>query len=220
MKALKGLRPYTAAAPLIRIATGLLRLSFDLLVRCMDGPGFEKLWRALGVLLAVGTLYRAAAAYPMAMIPVTLLLAVLSWRAGEPKPKAEEPEQSAEQPGEQPEQAPLTGAELTAALHEIGSPHAHLAALATHLNTTPTRVREGCSLAGIPVAGGVRMKGRGVSTGVREKDFPPLRSPDAAPSEGVVAAGQSTTTTATAPTVVRSAEGALITVTPAREEVA
>lgn len=208
MKTLKGMRPYTAVAPLVRLVVGLVRLFVRFVLWCMAGEGAEKAWRALGAVVAAGTGYRAAVVYPMVMIPVTLLLTVLAWRAGDRPAVAE---------GGQPVVGvpPLDRDELAVAMHEIGAPHAHISALADHLKTTPARVREGCSLAGVPVAGGVRMKKRGVSTGVKAAHFPPLPSPAVTPSEGVVVAGQGATTTATGPTVTRSASGAQITVTPA-----
>ncbi|MGW9299409.1 hypothetical protein ACWHA3_01100 [Streptomyces cyaneofuscatus] len=212
MKTLKALRPYTAAAPLRRLVIGLIRLCVRLVVACMAGEGWEKLWRALGALLVIGTLYRAAGLYPLTIYPVLVLLGTLAWRAGAPTVTDSQEQQ------ETPAEVPLTRNQLAAAMHEIGSPHAHLSALATRLNTTPARVREGCVQAGIPIAGGVRMKGAGVSTGVKDKDFPPLSSPEATPSGPVVVAGQSATTTATGPTVTRHAGGAHITVTPARQE--
>ncbi|NDZ63580.1 hypothetical protein [Streptomyces cyaneofuscatus] len=211
MKTLKALRPYTASAPLRRLATGLIRLCVRLVMACMAGEGWEKLWRALGALLVIGTTYRAAGLYPLTIYPVLLLLGVSAWRAGAPAATDGQEQQEA------PAEDPLTREELAAAMHEIGSPHAHLSALATHLDTTPARVREGCAQAGIPIAGGVRMKGAGVSTGVKATDFPPLPSPEATPSGPVVVAGQSATTTATGPTVTRHAGGAHITVTPPRQ---
>lgn len=83
-----------------------------------------------------------------------------------------------------------TREELTAALHTVAAPHAHITALAEHLDTSTERVREGLDRAGIPVSGGVRMKGRkaAVSPGVKKDDFPPLSSPNQeATEEGVVA---------------------------------
>ncbi|MFF5001726.1 hypothetical protein ACFY3G_02765 [Streptomyces phaeochromogenes] len=83
-----------------------------------------------------------------------------------------------------------TREELTAALHKVAAPHAHITAVAEHLGTSTERVREGLDGAGIPVSGGVRMKGRkaAVSPGVKKDDFPPLSSPDQETTqEGVVA---------------------------------
>lgn len=95
-----------------------------------------------------------------------------------------------EEPGEPADTPPLTRDELAAAMHQIGAPHAHLSALATHLSTSPERVRAGCQAASIPIEGGVRMKGRGVSTGVKADHFPPLPSPTGAEPAPVVVAGQ------------------------------
>lgn len=83
-----------------------------------------------------------------------------------------------------------THEELTAALHQVAAPHAHITALAEHLDTSTELVREGLDGAGIPLSGGVRMKGRkvAVSPGVKAGDFPPLSSPaPEASQEGVVA---------------------------------
>lgn len=173
----------------------------------MAGEQWNKAWRALGLTLALGTLYRFAAAAPILMTPFTVLWVAIvlrgAWRAQTPEDASVVPE-----PLPIP---PLSADELAAALHEIGAPHAHLSALADHLKTAPERVREGCALAGIPIAGGVRMKGRGVSTGIKADHFPPLPSPAGAPSEPVVVAGQTTTTTATGPHVKRREWGLTIT---------
>lgn len=69
--------------------------------------------------------------------------------------------------------------QLTFALHAVGAPHAHITALAEHLQAPTDRVREALTGAGIPISGGVRMKGRpvAVSPGVKNSDFPPLPSP-------------------------------------------
>lgn len=98
-------------------------------------------------------------------------------------------------PVEPAETAPPTSAELAAAMHEIGAPHAHLSALGTHLDTTPEKVREGCSLAGIPIAGGVRMKGAGVSTGVKASHFPPRVAAPEAPVVGAVTSSNNSNNT-------------------------
>ncbi|MEU0222630.1 hypothetical protein ABZ281_49955, partial [Streptomyces sp. NPDC006265] len=69
--------------------------------------------------------------------------------------------------------------QLVQALHEVGAPHAHTTALADHLKTSTTAVKEALAAARIPTSGGVRMKGRpvAVSPGVKKDDFPPLPSP-------------------------------------------
>lgn len=58
----------------------------------------------------------------------------------------------------------------------MADPHAHLSALARHLDVPAAAVRAGLDQAGIPVAGGVRAGGR-VSTGVKREDFPPPPAP-------------------------------------------
>ncbi|MER5882702.1 hypothetical protein ABT160_02620 [Streptomyces sp. NPDC001941] len=81
--------------------------------------------------------------------------------------------------------APAIGPEqLAVALHAVGSPHAHLSALATHLKITPGALREALTAASIPISGGVRMGGA-VSTGVKKDHFPALPTD---PGDGVVAA--------------------------------
>ncbi|MET9954227.1 hypothetical protein ABZ135_22125 [Streptomyces sp. NPDC006339] len=100
-------------------------------------------------------------------------------------------------PGEQPPADEETAGtrtgptvdELAHALHEIGTPHAHVAALADHLGITADATRAALTEAGIPTEP-CRMKGRGSSTGVKAEHFPPLPSPASDPPVGVVAAGQ------------------------------
>ncbi|MGW7085037.1 hypothetical protein ACWGH2_16315 [Streptomyces sp. NPDC054871] len=99
-------------------------------------------------------------------------------------------DEAAEPDGDPAAPPSLTVDELAIALHAIAAPHAHLSALADRLQTAPERVREGLTLAAIPITGGVRMRGRGVSTGVKADHFPPLPSPAEPPPEDVVAADQ------------------------------
>jgi hypothetical protein len=82
------------------------------------------------------------------------------------------------QAGEKP--AALAPEKVTAAMHQLAAPHIQLAPLAEHLSTTTSDLRKALEEMGVPIADGVRMKGRGVSTGVRADDLPPL-SPAAAP---------------------------------------
>lgn len=196
------------SSPLRAVVVGHRVIVFRLWAWIMAGEGANKAWRALGLTLAVGTLYRIASATPILMTPATALWGAIvlraAWRASTAEATAEGPAEPAPLP-------PLGAGELAVALHEIGAPHAHLSALADHLGTTPARVREGCTLAGVPIAGGVRMKGRGVSTGIKADHFPPLPSPAGTPSGPVVVAGQTTTTTATGPTVERREWGLTIT---------
>lgn len=73
--------------------------------------------------------------------------------------------------------------ELCKALATVGTPHAHIAALAEHLGAAPERVREALDRHGVSVEP-VRMRGRGSSTGIKGDALPP---PTPCP---VVAAGQ------------------------------
>ncbi|MEV6105722.1 hypothetical protein AB0M28_13545 [Streptomyces sp. NPDC051940] len=87
------------------------------------------------------------------------------------------------------ERQPIHPDDLAAALRTVAAPHAHTAAVATHLGESPDRVRDALRTAGIPTHP-VRMRGRGVSTGVRAGDIPPLPD-DPTPDPGAdVAAGQ------------------------------
>lgn len=78
---------------------------------------------------------------------------------------------------ENAEEPQLSRERVTVALHEVANPHVQLVPLAEHLGTTTEEVRTALTEMGVPIAGGVRMKGRGVSPGVRAVDLPPL-SPD------------------------------------------
>jgi hypothetical protein len=85
-----------------------------------------------------------------------------------------------------PEKPALTPEAVTAAMHQLAAPHVQLAPLAEHLSTTTAALRTVLGEMGVPIAGGVRMKGHGVSTGVKAEDLPP-RSPTAAPgTEGAL----------------------------------
>ncbi|MCL6733312.1 hypothetical protein [Streptomyces neyagawaensis] len=121
--------------------------------------------------------------------PVTL--AVLKQATPGPAPEpCEEP--AAEVTAEAAEEPPaLTHERLVQALHAVGAPHAHTSALADHLGAPAEAVREALRAAGIPLSGGVRMKGRPVvvSPGVKAGDFPPLPSPTQATAEEEPVAG-------------------------------
>lgn len=120
---------------------------------------------------------------------LALLWIVVAYRAG-----GDQPEPDGQAPGDSDEAADEEAAaepplpllvDLRISLARVGTPHAHLAALATDLATTPERVREALAKYDIPVQA-VRMQGRGTSTGVKGDTHPALRpSP-----EDVVAAGQ------------------------------
>ncbi|MFI7656048.1 hypothetical protein ACIBX9_25545 [Streptomyces albidoflavus] len=137
---------------------------------------------ALGIYL-LARIVRASPALMWALAGVGLAAA---WRAGRPaavergeEEASETPVEGAEEAAEEgpeavPAEAPLpTREELTAALRAVADPHAHTAAVATHLGVPAERVRAALREAGIPISGGVRMRGA-VSTGVKAAHFPPL----------------------------------------------
>ncbi|WP_225793772.1 hypothetical protein [Streptomyces aculeolatus] len=109
--------------------------------------------------------------------------------AAAPGPSVDEPA-APDEPPPAAEPAELTANELAMALHAVAAPHAHLSAVARHLATTPEKVRTGLKAAGIPAGDQVRMRGRGVSTGVRAAHIPPLPPAADPPPGDVVAAGQ------------------------------
>lgn len=83
---------------------------------------------------------------------------------------------------ESAEDTALSPVQVAAACHRLAAPHVHLVPLAEALGTTTEKTREALTEMGVPIAGGVRMKGRGVSPGVRAADLPPL-SPDQPPDQ-------------------------------------
>ena len=128
--------------------------------------------RVLGLLLAAGFLKGVPRTTEIALVLAAGWLVtaiVLGLRA----PAVEQPAAPVEEPK-------LTPEKVTAALHQLAAPHVQLAPLAEALGSTTGDTRRVLQGMGVPVAGGVRMKGRGVSTGVKAKHFPPL-SPAAAP---------------------------------------
>jgi hypothetical protein len=159
----RGIAAWIAAGPLLRLALVVLAGGF-----LRGWPG----WDVAVPILAAGWLVTAV---------------VLGLRLPNPLEPGTAPGPSpAEQPLEAaPEPAGITREQLVRALHEVGSPHAHTAALAEHLGAPAQAVKTALAEAGIPTRGGVRMKGRrsGVSPGVHRDDFPPLPSPvvEAAP---------------------------------------
>ncbi|MGF2208981.1 hypothetical protein [Streptomyces albidoflavus] len=144
--------------------------------------------------LPVALALLAASALTAAVVAAPLIVAgawiVAAWIAAPAIKEAEEegddgeeeaeeapaggPEEAAEEgPEVAPAEPPLpTREELTAALHAVADPHAHTAAVATHLGVPAERVRAALREAGIPISGGVRMRGA-VSTGVKADHFPP-----------------------------------------------
>lgn len=209
------LRPYLVLWPAVwRLTVGTWRLAVRLWDACMAGEGADKLWRALGA-LAVGVfLWRIIVRAPVVELLLLAAWAVGAWRAG-PEPK-DKPKQAAADDGElADEEPPLpTFGELTAALHAVADPHAHLAQAAAHLGVPLPLVQAAVKEAGLPV-GPVRVRGRGVSTGIKQADLPPLPDSPADPPGPVVVAGQPATTTPGAPIVEHPHEGMTIVRYPA-----
>lgn len=124
---------------------------------------------------------------------------VAAYRAGrddwEPTQAAADPDEEAQDnaagaPDEEPpvelEKSQLpTFQQLCASLAKVGTPHAHIAVLAQDLGATPERVRWALDRCDVTVEP-VRMRGRGVSTGIKSDALPA----PVAPSDGVVGAGQ------------------------------
>lgn len=169
-----------------RLARGSARILSSLVRRLLaagerDG---DRIGPLLLLVIACAALWYVLERTPILGGPLTLGWLAAAWRAGAPI------EQADEEQTEAPAASLPDADELATALHKIGAPHAHLAVLAEHLGLDTTRVREALTAADVPVSGGCRMKGRGVSTGVKEGDFPPLPSPAADAPGDVVAAGQ------------------------------
>ncbi|MFD6240616.1 hypothetical protein ACFWFV_13995 [Streptomyces diastaticus] len=107
-----------------------------------------------------------------------------------------------------------TREELTQALHAVADPHAHTAAVATHLGVPAERVRAGLKAAGIPTTGACRMGGK-PSTGVKAEHIPPLPpSGEGAPEAAVASPLTSNNNSNNAPRVV-TREGMTIIHDPA-----
>ncbi|HET6636170.1 MAG TPA: hypothetical protein VFH77_14220 [Streptomyces sp.] len=188
------LRPYLVVWPAAkRLTVGTWRLACRLCSACMAGEGTDKAWRALGALAVAVFAWRVIVRAPVVELLLLAVWAVTAWRAG-PKPKQAADEPTDQEHDEAGEEQPLPDlGQLTAALHHVADPHAHLAAAAAHLGEDPARVREAARQAGIPI-GPVRVRGRGVSTGVKATDLPPLPDPPQPAPDDVVVAGQPATT--------------------------
>lgn len=122
--------------------------------------------RTLGLLLAAGFLKGVPRTTEIALALAIAWLGyaiVLGLRA----PTEDQPAEAVEEPKLSPEK-------VTAALHQLAAPHVQLVPLAEALDSTTGDLRKALQEMGVPVAGGVRMKGRGVSPGVRADDLPPL----------------------------------------------
>ncbi|MGS2588076.1 hypothetical protein [Streptomyces hebeiensis] len=192
------------------------------------------LLRKIALTIVVSLAHRADGARWL-LWPLAAVWIIAAYRVGSPdwEPPADddqeqEPESdAAEETDEQPaapatEPAPERPAEpllpniqdLREALARVGTPHAHITALADDIGTTPERVREALTKWQIPVEA-VRMRGRGSSTGIRGDRYPAPPPGQGPPSDGVVAAGQpANNNDNNIPTVTRR-EGMLIITDPA-----
>ncbi|MDX3712751.1 hypothetical protein PV733_28190 [Streptomyces europaeiscabiei] len=130
----------------------------------------------LGGLVLAWSFVRTA---PFLMFPLTGWWVVAAYRKGKPEEKSAvaSPQESLVAGSEKkPEED--DSPKVLAALQEKADPHVHLAVVAKALGTDTAHVREVLSRAGVPVSD-VRMKGRGVSTGVKAADIPsPSPSPE------------------------------------------
>jgi hypothetical protein len=120
---------------------------------------------------------------------------IAAWRATAP-PAAEgapEPAPEATDDSEQPDET----TDFLTKLHQLlpgPDSRIHVAQVAEHLYDDPAataRVRDLCAAAGVTITRGVRVTGRDVSTGIHQRDLPPLPDPSPADPVAVVAAGQS-----------------------------
>lgn len=160
----RGIAAWIAGAPTLR------------LVAVVVAGGFLRGWPGWDVAVPAAAVVWLIAAVVMGLrLPNPLAPAAPADEGKVPADEGDQdaPDEDALAPGGIPRER------LVQALHEVGAPHAHTAALAEHLDTSTEAVREALAAAGIPTQGGVRMKGRkvAVSTGVRNSDFPPLPSP-------------------------------------------
>ncbi|MEU3962907.1 hypothetical protein AB0F42_24395 [Streptomyces buecherae] len=164
-----------------RLTTGSTRLAAHLATRASTWCRRSRRtdlegWRAaLGP--AIRTAVLAGAGYaalrllrarPVLMWVAAGAWAVAAWRVGHPDWQPQEMGEQADEEGEEvaDPDAPIPLTDLADALSRVGTPHAHLAALAAHLDATPARVRASLRAHGVPVET-VRMRGAGASTGIK-----------------------------------------------------
>ncbi|MEV6833507.1 hypothetical protein AB0N17_03080 [Streptomyces sp. NPDC051133] len=153
----------------------------------------ERTARFVLLVVACGAMWGLVAAFPWIAYVIVGILSTLAWQKAHSWIAARRgsDEDSEAAPGEATadQGTPSLRREIVVALHTVGAPHAHITALAEHLGAPNDRVRQALNEVGIPISGGVRMKGRkvAVSPGVKREDFPPLPSPAVADAqEGVL----------------------------------
>ncbi|MER5482935.1 hypothetical protein ABT024_06925 [Streptomyces sp. NPDC002812] len=102
--------------------------------------------------------------------------------------------------GGKAEEGPVLAPVLVArALHQVAAPNAQLQPTADVLGVPVPTLRRALQEMGVPVARGVRQKGRRVSTGVKAADLPALPAVDAVAMEGVLTSNNNTGNTSTDP---------------------
>jgi hypothetical protein len=121
---------------------------------------------------------------PVLMFPLTAWWVIAAFRKGKPEEAEEEPAVASLQESSEPAAGQDDSPKVLAVLRESADPHVHLSVIAQRLGTDTAHVREVLTRAGVPISD-VRMKGRGVSTGVKGSDIP-SPSPSPEPSEPVV----------------------------------
>lgn len=183
---------WDGSAIICRLIAGMLQVSPVIKLACVAGGVlFVNGLDYLGELAAAG-----AALWLLAAVVLGLRTDPAHEDVPEPEPDPapgplavdlDEPLEQYAPPPLVPEAIPA--ADLIAALHAVADRHAHIAALATHLHAPAEAVRTALRAAGIPITD-VRMRGRGVSTGVSADVIPPLPSAEGTDSDDVVAAGQ------------------------------
>jgi len=114
----------------------------------------------------------------------------------------------AEGPGEKGAEGPvLEPARVARALHQVAAPNAQLQPVADVLGVPVPTLRKALQEMGVPVARGVRQKGRRVSTGVRAADLPPLPPAEVPVLEGVLTSNNNTNNTGDDPSQKGSGGG-------------
>lgn len=162
-----------------------------------DGPG-TALARVCGCTAATGLgVWTTVTTVPL--LPVGALAAFTIAAAAAAGP-GEQPDADDDTAAEDDAEEELTAAEFVELAREAcgDGKGVHLAVLADLLDWDPADVREMAAEAGVPVTPSVRMKGAGVSTGIRLADLPPTPPPPLlGDEEGCSSAGQTTTATTT-----------------------
>jgi hypothetical protein len=147
-----------------------------------DGVG-AALLRVVGGVAAAAFVGGICLAAPIVLAPVAAGWVLGAWHASRPQ---EESEDGADD---------YDPAEFLEHLHELMAKQdrLHLAQIAADLYDDPDatgQVRDLCAAAGVVITRGVRVPGRGVSTGLYRRDLPPLPDPSPLTPVAVVVAGQ------------------------------